>query len=427
MRILSLTAGAAGMYCGTCMRDNALAAELIRQGHDVLLVPVYTPTLTDEDNVSHPRVFLGGISVYLQQHWSLFRHLPAAFDRLWDSPWLLRKVSSGSIPVNPKLLGELTVSTLRGEDGHLRKEVRKLTDWLKTEPAPDVVDLPYTLLIGLAKPIREALQRPVCCTLQGEDLFLEGLHEPWRSEAHALIRQNLQYVDAFIAVSDYYADFMSGYLAIPRSRIHTVPLGINLEGHGWADRPASETFRVGYFARVAPEKGLHVLAEAVKRVDNRAVLHAAGFLGGENKKYLAGIQRELGDRFRYHGSPDREGKVRFLQSVDVLSVPSVYKEPKGLFVLEALANGTPVVQPRAGAYPEMLGRTGGGLLFEPENAESLAHALSTLMSDPELRLRLAEDGFAGVREHHSISRMAHRTLEVYDRARHRDRKGAAGK
>lgn len=413
------------MYCGTCLRDNALAAELIRQGHDVLLVPVYTPTLTDEENVSYPRVFLGGISVYLQQHWSLFRHLPAVFDRLWDSPWLLRRVSSGSIPVAPKLLGELTVSTLRGEHGLLRREVRKLIDWLKTESAPDVVDLPYTLLIGLAKPIREALNRPVCCTLQGEDLFLEGLREPWRSEALALIRQNLGYVDAFIAVSEYYADFMSEYLSIPRSRIETVPLGINLEGHGWVDRPAGDTFRIGYFARIAPEKGLHVLADAVRRLDGAVRLEAAGFVPSEHKTYLAGIERALGDRFRYHGSPDRQGKIRFLQSVDVLSVPSVYNEPKGLFVLEALANGTPVIEPRAGAYPEILARTGGGVLFD--NSDGLVEALRTLKAEPDLRLRLGEDGFAGVREHHSIARMAHRTLEVYEHVQHRDHKGAAGR
>jgi glycosyltransferase involved in cell wall biosynthesis len=413
MRILSLTAGASGMYCGTCMRDNALAAELLRQGHDVLLVPIYTPTLTDEENVSQPRVFFGGISVYLQQHWSLFRHLPAAFDRVWDSPWLLRKISSGSIPIDPKLLGELTVSTLRGENGHLRKEVRKLTDWLKTEPAPDVVDLPYTLLLGLAKPIREALKRPVCCTLQGEDLFLQGLHDPWRSESLALIRHNLPHVDAFIAVSNYYADFMSEYLSIPRSRIHTVPLGINFDGHAQVDRPASDTFRIGYFARIAPEKGLHVLAEGVKLLEGNVRLDAAGFLPAEHKSYLARIERDLGERFRYHGSPDREGKIRFLQSVDVLSVPSVYTEPKGLFVLEALANGTPVVQPRAGAYPEILARTGGGLLFDAENPRSLADALHTLKEDTELRSKLAREGCDGVRRHHNITQMAHRTLEVY--------------
>jgi glycosyltransferase involved in cell wall biosynthesis len=413
MKILSLTAGAAGMYCGTCMRDNALAAELIRQGHDVLLVPFYTPTLTDEENVSSERVFFGGISVYLQQHVPLLRYTPAALDKLLDSPWLLRKVSTGSVPVDPKLLGELTVSTLRGEAGPLRKEVRKLTSWLKSEPAPDIVDLPYTLLIGLAKPIRDALKRPVCCTLQGEDLFLSGLQEPWRSESLALIRQNLQYVDTFIAVSDYYANFMSEYLSIPRSRIQTVPLGINFDGHGWTERTASDRFRVGYFARIAPEKGLHLLAEAVKLITEPVVVEAAGFLPGEHKSYLAGIERELGDRFRYHGSPDRAGKIKFLQSVDVLSVPTVYKEPKGIFVFESLANGTPVVQPRSGAFPEILARTGGGLMFEPENARSLADALLALMHDRSQLHRLAGQGFEGVRTHHSISQMAKRTLEVY--------------
>ena len=69
------------MYCGTCLRDNSLARELIRQGHDVLLVPMYTPTLTDDENVSSERIFFGGISVYLQQHYPLFRKLPAFLDK----------------------------------------------------------------------------------------------------------------------------------------------------------------------------------------------------------------------------------------------------------------------------------------------------------------------------------------------------------
>ena len=78
MRLLLLSAGAASMYCGSCMRDNALASALIRRGHDVTLLPFYTPTLTDEENVSRrERVFFGGISVFLEQHLALFRHTPA--------------------------------------------------------------------------------------------------------------------------------------------------------------------------------------------------------------------------------------------------------------------------------------------------------------------------------------------------------------
>ena len=135
--------------------------------------------------------------------------------------------------------------------------------------------MPYSLLIGLAKPIKEALGRPICCTLQGEDLFLEGLHEPYKSEALDLIRANIKHVDAFIAVSEYYAEFMPDYLGIPREKIRVVPLGINLQGYESRQRESSQPFTVGFFARIAPEKGLHVLAEAYRKLRERGDLPAA--------------------------------------------------------------------------------------------------------------------------------------------------------
>src|SRR5258708_25133629 len=144
IQLLHPTAGAANMYCGSCMRDNALAAELKRQGHDVVLMPVYTPTLTDEENVSENQVFFGGISVYLQQKSSLFRHTPAFVDKLlFDNEWALRKASQSSIGVDPQFLGEMTVDMLRGERGPIGKEDRKLIKWLETEPKFDVITLPF--------------------------------------------------------------------------------------------------------------------------------------------------------------------------------------------------------------------------------------------------------------------------------------------
>ena len=252
------------MYCGSCLRDNALAAELISRGHDITLLPVYTPTLTDEPNVSNDRVFFGGISVYLEQYLPLFRNSPRWLDRIWDSKAMLQLASRRSISTSPKMLGELTVSMLKGEDGFQQKEVAKLVEWLRHESPPDVVSLPYSLLLGLAKPLKEALGRPVCCTLQGEDLFLEGLQEPYKTEALDLIRENIQHVDAFISVSDYYAGFMPDYLNVPREKIRVVPLGINLDGYEPRPSQRSQPFTVGFFARVAPEKGLHVLAEAYR-------------------------------------------------------------------------------------------------------------------------------------------------------------------
>src|SRR5262249_2694876 len=165
MRILSITAGAAGMYCGSCSRDNALAVELLARGHDVTLLPLYTPTNPDEPNASRDRVLFGGISIYLQQRLELFRRTPRFIDRLLDSPAVIRTLASRSLSTDPKLLGDLTVSMLEGDRGVLRKEFDKLLEWLAGEPVPDVVNLPNSLLIGLARPLRESLKRPITCTL----------------------------------------------------------------------------------------------------------------------------------------------------------------------------------------------------------------------------------------------------------------------
>ena len=203
MKILAFTAGAARMYCGSCLRDNTLAAELKKQGHDILLVPLYTPTRTDEPNVSHPRVFLNGISVCLEQESAFFRKTHRLLDSLWDAPWMLKLASRTSIRVNPRLLGEMTVSVLRGEEGFQRKEIQRLTAWLGCEEPPDIVTLPNSLLIGLARPIREAVKRPLCCTLQGEDLFLSQLPEPYQTQALELMRAKVGDVDGFAAVSEF--------------------------------------------------------------------------------------------------------------------------------------------------------------------------------------------------------------------------------
>lgn len=424
MKVLYITAGAADMYCGSCFRDNALAAELLAQGHDVTLTPLYTPTHTDERNVSDGRVFFGGISVYLEQHYALFRHTPWLVDRLWDSSFALKLASRKSIHVDPESLGELTISMLKGEDGNQRKEMRKLIGWLRRNSLPDIVNLPNSLLIGLARPIRKALGRPVCCTLQGEDLFLSGLDDSYRNAAVDLIRANVEFVDGFIAVSEFCAEFMSDYLRIPDEKIHVVPLGINFEGCEPAASRASEEFTIGYFARIAPEKGLHVLCEAYRRLREKsdspkARLEAAGYLLPNHQSYLDAIQRQMtewgyGAEFHYRGVLDRNQKIEFLRGIDVLSVPATYDEPKGMFLLESMANGTPVVQPRRGAFTEIVEKTGGGILVEPDDPDSLAEGLLRVWRDPALAAALSRTGFEGVREHYSAKLMASRALEVYE-------------
>jgi glycosyltransferase involved in cell wall biosynthesis len=432
MRILSVTAGAASMYCGSCLRDNATAAALIARGHEVTLIPLYTPLRTDEINVTRKNVLFGGINIYLQHQWPLFRRLPRFLDRLIDSPWLIRTFADRSVSVDPKLLGGLTISMLEGVDGVLAKEFAKLLDWVREEPRPDVVNITNSMLIGLARPLGQALGAPICCTLQGEALFLEGLSEPYRARALALIQSQVPHVDRFIAVSDFEARFMSGYLTIPASRITIVPLGVKVDdfasedaegsrGRRDAEAPSAEAFTVGFLGRIAPEKGLHLLADACVKLRQRipARLAAAGYLAPANKAYLDKVWRSLqaaglaGD-FTYVGEVNRDAKVRFLRGLDVLSMPATYDEPKGFPLLEAMAAGVPVVQPRRGAFVEIIERTGGGLVVEPDDADSLAAGLYRLASDRALARQLGERGQEGVRRHYTTEAVTTKLIAVYE-------------
>jgi glycosyltransferase involved in cell wall biosynthesis len=423
MRIAYVTAGAGRMYCGSCLRDNALAKALMDDGHDVLLIPTYTPTRTDEINVSQQRVFLGGINVYLQQHFEIFRKSPAILDRLWDFRPLLKLLTRLGIRVDPASLGDLTVSMLRGMDGLLRKEIQKLVRFLADEVSPEIINLPNSLLISLAPAIKAEMKVPVCCTLQGEDLFLEGLREPYRSQSLQIIHEHAADVDAFIAVSHYGAQSMANYLGIDRNRIYVVPLGINFDGFEAPSMNSSGLFTIGYLARVTKEKGLHILCDAYRNLSLRdeipsSRLWAAGYLAPEQKRYLASVRQNmaswgLSSQFEYHGELDRHGKLNFLKSLSVFSVPEAYAEHKGLFLLEAMAGGIPVVQPRRGAFIEIVEKTGGGILVEPDNSQALAQGILDLWRDAQRRAELGARGFQNVRAYYSTTQMAKAALAVY--------------
>jgi len=412
------------MFCGSCLHDNTLVAALVRQGHDALLIPTYTPMRTDEPDVSMRRVFLGGINVYLQQKLALFRHTPWVLDRLLDAPGLLRLASRLAVKTQADQLGDLTLSVLKGEHGHQRKEVAKLARWLAADVRPQVVNLTNVLLSGLVHQVKRRLGVPVLGTLQGDDVFLEGLPAEYRRQALALVRDHCREMDGFIATSGYYADFMADYLAVPRARIHVVYPGLNLAGHGGPRPPRNgPPYTIGYFARICPEKGLHLLAEAFRIL--RAMpgtppcrLRVSGWLGESQRTYLHKIRQRLrqggqSDDFEHVESPDHASKVRFLQGLDVLSVPTTYREPKGLYVLEALANGVPVVQPRHGSFPELIERTGGGLLVEPDDPQALARGLRRLLDEPAQRDELGRKGKQAVHERFNADAMARETLAVY--------------
>ncbi len=426
MKVLYLTAGAAGMYCGSCMHDNTLAAALTRAGCDIQLVPLYTPIRTDEEDVSVDRVFFGGINMYLQQKIPLFRHLPAFADRWLNNPKLIRRVAGGSVSVKAGELGAMTLSVLRAEHGNQRKEVRRLLDWIEEESQPDIINLTNLLVSGFVPLLKNELQVPVLVTLQGDDLFLDELEEPYRGQVIGEMRRLAESIDGFVVHSDYYAEKMGELLGISRARFHKIPLGIRIEEFAETKLPEKEGGDapiVGYLARISPEKGFHVLVDAfiaLRQMPGMAHcrLRAAGWLGEDDREFFDTHLAKLRDAglesaFEYFGAIERDEKISFLQGLDVFSVPTTYREPKGIYVLEAMACGVPVVQPAHGIFPELLSATKGGKLFDPGDAGELAGAMAALLGDAAVGKALGREGRRNVLEKFAADVMAGRVLEVY--------------
>ena len=423
-KIVYLTSGAAGMYCGSCMHDNTLARALNSRGWDVQLLPTYTPIRTDETDVSVDQVFFGGINIFLQQKIPLLRHVPAMLDRFLDRPWLIRKVTSRALETDPKTLGKLANSMLQGMEGNQRKEVIRLCDWLALEAQPSLIMFTNILIGGCIPEIKKRLGVPVLVTLQGDDVFLDSLPEPYREQCIAKIKQLCEQVDGFLVHSEFYKSYMTDYFSIDPAKIQVTPLGIDVED--FINLPTEDSSRdelhLGYLARMSPEKGLHHLVDAFIELRRsgqfpNVQLKLAGWMGPQHQMYVEQqfqklVAAGLGGEFHYLGALDRPSKLDFLASLDLFSVPTEFLEPKGLYVLEAMASGVPVVQPDHGSFPELISESRGGLLYEAGNTADLVGRLRELVEDREHRHALALAGRQFVLEHRNAEQMSRSTERI---------------
>ena len=421
MRIIHITAGTGNFYCGTCLRDHALVKGLQKLGHDAIMVPLYLPLVTESVNHYESPLFFGGINVYLQQISAFFRKTPQWFDRIFDTKILLTLASQKTGLTKPRDLGELTLSTLKAENGFQIKELKRLINWLKKMNKPDVVCLSNALLLGFASPIIRALHVPVVCSLQGEDSFLDNLPEPYANQCWMILKEQAEIISAFVAVSKYYAECMQPRLEIPAKKMHVIYNGIDLQGF---DVHKSNNIDpvIGYLAQMIPGKGLETLVDAFivlkerNRIQNLR-LHIAGSQTPADVIFVNRLQEKLAvsgysDQVQFSPNIERKEKLKFFNELTVFSVPATYGESFGLYVIEALAAGVPVVQPRHAAFPEILEMTKGGICYEPDNLESLVANLEALILNKPKRECLGKQGKESVFKLFSQEVMAQNVLKV---------------
>ncbi len=426
MRVLYLTIGRGAAYTGSCVHDNAVAAELRRRGATVDFHSVFTRLASDEPRVARRRVFFSGVSLLLQSQAPPFRWIPKAFDRLWDNrltmdlcerrfselePSSWAHLAQGSPRLD--LVGSVLVSALRGSDGEMIKEVQRLLEAFRRHK-PDVVVLAHGFLLGLARPLKERFGCPIIVAMQDELTLLSALDKQYSFEALELMRAHLADADMVVARRQSMIKRLTDWFALPASRMQVVLPSINVRGFAPPARTRNRLFTVGYFGRIAPEKGVHLLCDSYVRLRERGQLPAGRFeLGGvvvpSHESYLEVMRQRMRNaglegEFAYRGSLDRAGKFQFLSTLDVFSMPAVSEDELGLPVLEAMGAGVPVVQPRRGVFPELVERTGGGIVVSASDEDAVSEGLMTLYQDPALAQELGRRGAAGVRAHFSIER-----------------------
>jgi glycosyltransferase involved in cell wall biosynthesis len=398
------------------------------------MVPLYLPLLIDADELRDGvPVFFGGINVYLQQRFRLFRQTPRWIDWLLDIPWMLRRAAAREGATSAADLGPMTLSMLQGRDGNQRKELNRLTAWLAEQQRPDVIHVSNALLLGVAGELKQTLKVPVVCSLQDEHGWLDAMLEPYRRRCWEVIAEKAQEVDAFVAVSHWYAGQICSRIGIPPERIAVAPAGIELddvEPAAPVDPPV-----IGYLSRMGEPLGLGLLVDAFVQLKKdpelrKLRLRVTGGQMSEDRPFLAELRKRLREQGLedhvefvddFHGSARHE----FLRSLSVLSVPVMQGEAFGTFIIEALAAGVPVVQPAVGAFPEIVETTGGGIIYDPENEGALTEALRQLLLDAEHAQELGRRGREVVLREYSVERATDRILAVYESVKDEGRRAKA--
>ena len=420
MKLVHLSPGAGdNFYCENCLRDAAMVLALRRIGHDAAGVPLYLPLMTQDalaENAGE-EVFFGGINVYLQQKSAFFRRTPRWLDRLFDARWLLRWAGKKAGMTSAREIGRTMISMLSGENGRQVKELERLVAFLAEHERPDVVSLSNALLVGVVRRIKQALGAAVICSLQDEEGYVDALDEPERSRAWQVLAERAADVDAFIAPSAFYAETMRRRLDLPAERFHVIPNAIDAAALSPAEKPPA-TPAVGYLSQICEPKGLDTLAEAFCRLRatgqfDTLKLRVFGGTTGADEPFVRDVRRRLDKanvaadaEFAFSTEPAE--KLAFLQSCSAVSVPTRRGEAFGLFVLEALACGVPVVLPDHGAFSELLAETQGGLLCRPNDPDDLAAKLEELLADPDRARELGRRGRQAVLERFTPERMARR-------------------
>ncbi len=415
MHIIQLTPGAGTYYTGAGIRDHTLAVALRRLGHKVSFVPLFQVPMVEEEELWETPLFYDQAQVYKQQQAGIVNKLKAL---LMNSKKAAKKIER----MTPTERGELLVSLLQGVDGRQAPQARSLIDWLK-EQKPDVICLSDATLLGIAPELKKALDVPIIVSLQGEARQLDSIPKNARVEATKILTAKAAAADAFIAPSDYYASTMMKRLGLPAERVRTISNGIALNHFSVVPTPPIKP-AIGFLGRLCEANGLANVIKAFKELRKtdfpELQLRIAGAMSDGDLTFIAKTLQPLNQKFgqdiKILRNIPLDRKVAFLHSLTVLCAAAPDKA-FGLNLVEAMAVGLPVVAPKCGGFPELIRKTGGGVLAASDEPKKLAKAIGGLLKDQAKQAELSKAGRAAVLENYSVEQMAGDVLALIEAVR----------
>ncbi|RKD89972.1 glycosyltransferase family 4 protein [Mangrovibacterium diazotrophicum] len=425
MKIAHIIPGSGGsFYCGNCLRDAKYMKALQDLGQQVIKIPMYLPLFEDAHDLTEVPVFYGAVDTYLKQRFPIFRYMPPMVDKMLNSKAVLNLAAKNAGSTRAKGLEEMTISMLKGEDGLQHDELERLVEWLKEETKPDIVHLSNALLLGLARRIKQKLKIPVVCSLQDEDVWVDVMSDRNRDECWEIMKRRAKDVDAFIAVSQFYADEMKQRLHLSDKQLFVNHIGV--DANDYVAKPIGDKKPViGFISRMCEDNGLDILVDAfllLKEDPSFAdvELRITGGKTNDDNKFIQEqktLIEQAGLSDAVHWVDEFEGNARhqFFDTISVLSVPVLNGEAFGLYQLEALASGIPLVQPELGAFPEVVNLSEGGIIYHPNSPKKLAKAWKSLILDKGWLEDLSTKGLAGVKKHFDIHEQAKKLVAIYEK------------
>jgi glycosyltransferase involved in cell wall biosynthesis len=419
MKVIHLVPGTGHFYCGSCLRDQAWIREMRRQGHEIIVYPLYLPLISDVDEKTEG-LQVNAMEVNFRSKWQNMPNGLSWFIRkVFANQGVLKLISQFTGRTSARVVGEMTLDALVGKEGKQWGVWNELLNQISKHDGVDVISLSNSLLSGLIPSLKMLFpEAKIVVSLQGEDAFVDAFDIELRARVWQQLQKNAVNADLLIAPSEYYAERMKKKGVVGNIRV----LANGVEEYQKKIIKFKEFYRLGFLSRWIEVKGLERVVDAFIKIAAdfpNWQLSIAGSTQGLNRTFIDRQYQKikvagLEDRVEWLENISAEEKWAWYQQLDLFTMPAAEGEAFGLPVVEALMAGVPVIQPRHSSFIQMIEDTGGGVLYDANDEGGYENGLRLIMHDENQRKLYQQQAQLNTKKLYGVKKMAENFVQLID-------------